>query len=329
MTSIQPIQMPQYVTQPNYNAVKIDINNPEVKTTQAPVEKPPYTKPVYSYPQALVYDIPQQSIYNPQSAEAKVVETPVNTTPIVPPPAVVQAPITPEVKVAKPETIEIKDPQKLESKMDINNVISKLSDPNYEIQAKALAAVAEVVQAAPQSATELLDVKVIDTLLGIMTKDTTKLQAPSPQQLEAREKILTNKPVTPEETAMAKTVTPMELAERNKQYSMYTVAILQKLYASEIEKTANTVVPMTELPGAAGIVEQVKNNPNPMVRAAGLDALSYIQRPEYKKDLTTIFSVAQNDQSPIVADTAKIVLEKLSTIADAPEVKPENATVKA
>lgn len=329
MTSIQPIQVPQYVTQPNYNAVKIEINNPEVKTVQEPIQKPVYTKPMYSYPEAPVYEIPKQSIYAPQSVQSSVVETPVKSAPIVPPPTVVQAPVAPEVKVVAPETIDIIKPEKMESTNDINVIISKLSDPDFEVQAKAMSSIAKVVQAAPQSATELLDVKVVDTLLGIMTRDTSTLQGPSEQKQQAREKLLTGKPVTPEEQADATTPTPLELAERNKQFSMFTVAILQKLYSSEIEKTANTVVPMTELPGAAGIVEQVKSNPNPAVRVAGLEALSYIQRPEYKKDLTTIFTVAQQDQDPLIKNVATRALDKLAAVANAPETTPEAVTAKA
>ena len=320
MTSIQAMQAPQYVTQPNYNAVKIDINNPEVKT-QEPVkqtEKTAYTAPMYAYPEASVYDVPVQSIYNPQPSQPKVVEAPVNNAPIVPPPVIVPAPVKSEQK-APAQVVNVKEPQKMDSKIDVNDFINKLTSPNYEIQAKTMAVISEIAQVSPAAATELLDVKVVDTLLGIMTKDTTGLQGPSAQQLQAREKIITGKPVTESEKADANITTPMELAERNKQYSMYTVAILQKLYASEIEKTNNAVVQMTELPGAAGIVEQLKNNPNPMVRAAGVDALSYIQRPEYKKDLTTLFTIAQKDQDAIVRDSATIALDKLAKLEVAPE----------
>lgn len=323
MTSIKSIQLPQYVTQPNYNAVKIDINNPEVKVQEPAKEKETvYTAPMYAYPEASVYDIPKQSVYAPQPTQPKVVDAPQKETPIVPPPVVVQTPIAPEQK-APAQVVEVKEPQKLDSKIDINEIISKLTSPDYEIQAKTMAKIAEVAQVSPISATELLDVKVIDTLLGIMSKDTTKLQGPSQKQVEAREKILTGKPVTPSEQADANTITPMELAEQNKQYSMYTVAILQKLYASEIEKTNGTVIPITELPGAAGIVEQLKNNPNSMVRVAGIDSLSYIQRPEYKQDLTTLFTIAQKDQDVIVREVATNALNKLAKLET--PVKTEQA----
>lgn len=228
-------------------------------------------------------------------------------------------------KAAEPQKVEIQDPEKLTSKIDINEFINKLISPDFEQQANAMESIADTAQNKPKEATEFLDVKVIDSLLGIMQKDSSKLAGPNSKQLQIREKIMAGKSVTAAETAEANKITPMELAERNKQYAIYTVAILQKLYGSEVEKLSNSVVPLTELPGAAGIVEQVKKNPNPMVRAAGIDALSYIQRPDYKQDLTTIFTVAKKDKDANVQKVATKALDKLAQVANTP-VTPEVPT---
>ncbi len=351
MTKIQPIQKPPYqiTSQPSYNAVKIDIHNPQVNTCCPSNSTNQGTKedPVYSYPNAPIYEVPKKSVYEPKKPdEVNVVTATPQPVPVVPPPVIVQ-PISikeaeiktepntatnptpssvidpnssvidskqPEEK-AEPKTITIEPskPDELnEAKVDINEFITKLTSSDFEAQVNAMEAIAEIVQTEPKKATELLDTKVIDTLLGIMSKDTSTLEGPTPQQLEIRERIITGKPVTDSEKAEANKISAMELAERNKQYAIYTVAIMQKLYSSEIEKINNTVVAMTELPGAAGIVEQIKNNPNPMVRAAGIDALSYMQRPEYVKELVTIFAIAQQDQSPIVQKTAIKALERLA-----------------
>lgn len=330
--------------QPNYNAVKIDINNPQVNTpeTQKQVPSAPVTAPMYSYPQAQIYEMPQQSIYQPKQAPVQapaVKEVPAVPQPVIVQPAVSQttspaapvAPISATAPVAPALPVEVKAPEALTSKIDLNAFIAKLTNPNFDEQANAMETIADMVQNKPKEATELLDVKVVDTLLGIMNQDTSKLEGPTPQQLQIREKIMSGKQVTAAETAEANKTTPMEQAERNKQYSMYTVAMMQKLYGSEIEKLNNTVVPMTELPGAAGIVEQVKNNPNPMVRASGIDALSYIQRPEYKQDLTTIFTVAQNDKDVNVQKVAAKALEKLAQVdvKEAPKAAPETAPAPA
>lgn len=346
MTQVSPIQPSMYqpLQQPNYNAVKIDINNPQVNTppsyAQNPITPPqiPQVAPVYnSIPAASVYEMPQQSIYHPQAVAQPA---PVPEAVSVPPPVIIQpsvkqtAPVvqavaepqmptqTPVAIEAAPKKVEIKPSEAQKPQLDLNEFITKLTSPDYEVQAKAIESIAAIAQQAPEKATDLLDVKVVEALLGIMTKDSSKLQGPTPQQIQAREKIMSGKKVSEAETAEANKVTPMELAERNKMFSIYTVAILEKLYASEIEKINKTVVPLTELPGAAGVVEQIKNNPNPMVRIAGLDALSFIQRPEYKQDLTTIFNVAKNDKDPNVQKVADLALKKLEQL---PEPAPAQA----
>ena len=99
----------------------------------------------------------------------------------------------------------------------------------------------------------------------------------------------------------------------------FTSAIMQKLYADEVARLSNSTVPLTELPGAVTIVDQLKDNPNPMVRASAIEALSYLQNPEYKKDLTTVFTVAKDDKDPNVAEAAKAALDKLNQIQAQPE----------
>lgn len=376
------------ILQPSYNAVKIDIHNPQVNAPGYNPQPAPVTAPVYSYPESKVYEVPKQSVYIPKQetkpAAAPVAQPPaVKEVPAVPPPVIVSTPVAPaaapveapkadapkaEVPVVAPkteapktetpkqeepkkeepkkdepkletpkaeapkadapksetpvtpQTVEVKTPEAAKPEVDLNAFLAKLTNPDFEIQANAMESIADMAQNSPQKATELLDVKVVDSLLGIMKSDTSKLTGPTQKQFEIRDKITAGKTVTEAETAEANKITPMEQAERNKQYAIYTVAILQKLYSSEIEKMNKTVVPLTELPGSAGIVEQVKTNPNPMVRAAGIDALSYIQRPEYKQDLNTIFTVAQKDKDVNVQQAATKALEKLAKVADAPTV---------
>ena len=129
---------------------------------------------------------------------------------------------------------------------------------------------------------------------------------------------------------LATTITPMEQAERNKSYAMFTSSIMQKLYGDEVAKLTGSTVPLTELPGAVTIVDQLKNNPNPMVRTSAIEALSYIQKPEYKQDLTTLFSIAKNDQDKNVQEAATAALAKLDQLpAEAPKADAKPADAKA
>lgn len=388
MTEIQPVRMMR--PNVNYNAVKIDIHNPQAKDTAQAVKidvnnpqvkvgnkhcsNPVHADKTYDMPQKSVYDMPEKSIYEPKKEEEKKDKS--ATTPIVPAPVVIAKAAVEPVKVeepasvlkaekvetpvkaepetksevkdapkepkfeakaenktidakisaeeekkaeAAPKTVKIEEPKAATPQLDINAFIAKLADPDYNVQAQAMAATMQVALKAPEVADELLDKKVIDTLINVMTKDTSKLEGPTAQQIQIREKMVKGEKVTKEEAAEAEKTTPMELAERNKLYSMYTLASLQKVYADNIQKMNGTTPPLAELPGAAEIVEQATKNPNPMVRASALDALSYNQKPEYKKDLETIFKTAQNDEAEFVRVVAQEALKELSKAEEQPK----------
>ncbi len=253
-------------------------------------------------PQAPV-EIQQQNINVPA---APVEPTP---TPAVPEP-VVSTPEAPKTE-AKPEIVSSETVAPL---VDVNSFIAKLANPDFDVQAAGMEEIANMVNQTPEKATELVDTKVFDALTNIVNFDSSKLEGPTAEQVAAREKIMTGKEVTDAEKELANKISPKEQAERNKSYALFTSAIMQKLYGDEVARLSNQTVPLTELPGAITVVDNLKDNPNPMVRASAIEALSYIQNPAYKKDLTTVFTIAQNDSDPGVAETAKAALEKLNQI---------------
>ena len=283
---------------------------------------------LYSYPQASAqpYYMPQQQVCPPcpvcmpqqQEAAQQLAE---QVQPQVvypqqiqqqninaPAPMVTQAP---EQK-APEQKVEIVPPEQITPQVDLNSFIAKLTNPDYEIQANAMEEIANMIQSEPQKATELLDEKVVNALNTIINTDSSKLEGPTAEQLAARQKMMKGEQLSDSEKELAGKITPMEQAERNKSYAMFTSAIMQKLYGDEVAKLTGTTVPLTELPGAVTIVEQLKNNQNPMVRTSAIEALSYIQKPEYKQDLTTVFTIAQKDQDPGVQEAAKQALAKLA-----------------
>lgn len=346
--------------QPNYNAVKIDIHNPQVGTQGVGQQyNPQYeqpTMPLYAYPQAPVYAYPQaqptqQPYYQPLPQAVNVppvvpqapavaqgpvavespvvVEAPKVEAPVVPAPVVTAPEEKTETTKAeapkeapKAETVEkpeVVAPETVSPQVDLNSFIAKLANPDFEAQSAGMEEIANMVKESPDKATELVDTKVFDALNNIVNFDSSKLEGPTKEQLDAREKLNSGKEVTEDEKKLANTFSPKEQAERNKSYALFTSAILEKLYADEVAKLSKTTVPLTELPGATTIVDQLKDNPNPMVRASAIEALSYIQNPEYKKDLTTLFTVAKNDQDAGVAEAAKTALEKLDQVKAQPE----------
>ena len=70
-----------------------------------------------------------------------------------------------------------------------------------------------------------------------------------------------------------------------------------------------------------------------MVRTSAIEALSYIQQPAYKQDLTTLFTIAKNDQDKNVQEAATAALAKLEQVpaeqTTAKEVKMEPNTQPA
>lgn len=346
---IQPMGQQPAPSTPSYNAVKIDVHNPSVNAggmTQQPQYATP-TMPLYNYPQAPMYQYPQaqQPAYyppvQPVVVPPVVTQTPADVKPAeVPAPQVVaqqpteapkaEAPKAEEApKTAEAPKVEVAPSAPLEPQVDLNGFVAKLTNPDYDVQAAAMEDMANMVKNDPQKATELLDVKVMDALTNIVKADTSKLTGPTAEQLAAREKLLSNQKMTDDEKKLASTITPLEQAERNKSYAMFTSAIMQKLYADEVAKLTNTTVPITELPGAVTIVEQLKNNPNPMVRTSALEALSYIQNPAYKKDLETLFTIAKNDQDKGVQEAATAALDKLSKLPEAEAPKAEAPVAEA
>ena len=340
---------------PSYNAVKIDVNNPTMSAPGVPMPQyapqyatapiapqpqyAPITQPLYNYPQAQMYEYPQapaQPYYMPQQPMPQMM--PVCQPCVCPQPEQIaqQAPQqvvpqqviqqqninAPQPVVTQPQQapqeapkVEVVEPQPMAPQVDLNSFIAKLTNPDYDVQANAMEEIANMVKDNPQKATELLDEKVVNALNTIINADSSKLAGPTPEQIAARQKLMKNEQMSDADKQLASTITPMEQAERNKSYAMFTAAIMQKLYADEVAKLTGTKVPLTELPGAVTIVEQLKNNPNPMVRTSAIEALSYVQQPEYKQDLNTLFSIAKNDQDPSVKEAATTALAKLEQLA--------------
>ena len=346
-----PAMYQQPVPAPNYNAVKIDVHNPAVSAPgvgQVAMNVPQYaqpTMPYYTYPQNQLYSYPQaqtqpyympvQQPILPQAAQPAAQQT-IAPQPVAPQTTV--APTAPQVAAVVPQPViqqqninapapvisqpavqqaaeqpkvEIEQPVPMTPQVDLNSFIAKLTNPDFEVQANAMEEIANMVKDEPQKATELLDEKVVNALNTIINTDSSKLAGPTQEQIAARQKLMKGEKLSDEENKLATTITPMEQAERNKSYAMFTASIMEKLYGDEVAKLTGATVPLTELPGAVTIVEQLKNNPNPIVRTSAIEALSYIQQPAYKQDLTTLFTIAKNDQDKNVQEAAAAALAKL------------------
>lgn len=224
-----------------------------------------------------------------------------------------------DVEIKKPEIIP---GENIVPEVDIPLVISNLKSENYDIQAQQMEEIARVSLDNPDNAVPYIVREVFSNLIEISKKDTTNLAAPTQKQVDARKKLITNfviiensrqqnqkdiklpYQITEEEFTIANELSPMEMAERNKEYALYTMAILTKVYTDEVEKQTGNIVPLTDLPGSAAMVDALRYSPNAGVKIAAIDALRYIQRKEYSEELNTLYSLAQEDPNPQVAMSA-------------------------
>ena len=307
-------------------------NSPEDKTTEAPVDSAKNMAEVdgENKPNAEV-----SFKANEEAGEVKTTEAPVDS-------AKNMAEVEGEKKTAdisfraendkKVET-SVKKPEiipgeEITPDVDIPSVLSNLKSEDYDVQAQQMEEIARVSLDNPQNAVPYIVREVFSNLIEISKKDTSNLAAPSQAQVDARKKLITNfliianskqqnqkdiklpYQLTEKDFAIANELSPMEMAERNKEYALYTMAILAKVYTDEVEKQTGNVVPFTDLPGSAAIVDALRFSPNAGVKIAAIDALRHIQRKEYSDELNTLYSLAQADPNPQVAMSAAKALQQ-------------------
>ena len=90
------------------------------------------------------------------------------------------------------------------------------------------------------------------------------------------------------------------------------MAILSKVYTDEVQKQTGNIVPLTDLPGVSSIVDTLRHSSNSGVKVAAIDALRYINRPEYKEELSAVLALAADDTNPYVAQNAAVALESMN-----------------
>jgi hypothetical protein len=337
--------LPQYSQQPNayyapekskseVNAVKIELINPQAygsapqEPKLAPAPAPMmYQAPVYDYPAAPIYpSLAEQSApvpFIPQQPLPAEKKTPERSTPPEPPVENFVASPAPK-KDVPPALVEAQQeipPAKAKEekpKVDLKPIVGSLKSENLDEQFSAIQKVAEIGQDPKMPSDLLVNEEVFKGLTGVITKDTSKLPGPTAEQKQLREKKFSGAQLTPEQDSQAETLAPQEVAEMNKQYATYTLAVVQKNFRDSVDKEATKQglepVKLNEIPEINTVIDNVKSNSNPLVREASISALTYIAKPQDKETLGTIFSIASNDQDPIVQETAKKAQEKVNNL---------------
>lgn len=227
--------------------------------------------------------------------------------------------------------IEIIPPVEIKPDVDVSAVIDNLSSENFDVQAKQMEEIARVSMENPQKAIPYIVTEVFNELIDIVKTDSSNLTPPSEEQIELRQHIIINEivkeqasikgedlnklelpyQISNEDYKKAFVLSSMEQAERNKEYALYTMAILGKVYGDEVQKITGNTVPLTELPGLSAIVETLKNDSNPGVKIAAVDALRYLNRPEYKEEIVSLLTLIAKDADPQVVNSVAFALESM------------------
>lgn len=222
-------------------------------------------------------------------------------------PQVQPQPAPAPVEVAAP--VNTVDVSGVDANLTPQAFAARLKTDNLDEQVKVMEEIATAVKNDEKLGPILLDTQVFEALVDIANKDTSALQGPTKEITALR-----NKPqnkLSAEQLALAQTATPLEKAEINKTYALYTIGFMQERLNKELEARKGMTLELKDLPCIETVVEAVKSNPNPMVRKSAISALKYIAKPQYADDLKTIFNLAKADSNKEVKEAATKALQDL------------------
>lgn len=321
-----------------YNAVKIDIDSPAVNTEP---------KSVYDYPEAegiVTYDmLTINPVSLPQQEKTEAEEVTSEESVEVPAPSytTLEAEKTDAEEKKTPDSVSklsfrgnetnVKKPEIVPSepilpKVDVELVTENLASSDKDVQAQQMEEIVRLAIMEPEKAKNYLVSDIFSELIKITQEDATKLTPPSKEQIEARQKLISNiieveknpkavdnlpYKMSDEEVAFATMLSPMELTERNKEYAITTLGALSELFIEDYQAKEGKIVPITDAPGVSAIVNALRKDPDSGVKLAAIDALRHINRPEYKEELSAIYTLVKTDPNPNVSKTAERALAEL------------------
>lgn len=279
-----------------YNGVNIEILNPQGQGCSGFPQQNNLI-PAQYYP----VQQPQTQIPAFQPYPALPPQAPVN----------VQQPVVPEPQIPGLQNVNppvIAPPVVPTSDINPESFAGRLKTDDLDAQKSTIEEIAEKVKNSDTDGPVLLDTQIFDALVDIINKDTSSLAGPTPEVIDLRQR--NPEDLAPEEQDKI-APTPLEKAEINKQYALYTISYMQERLNGELEKRNGSVLDLKDLPCIETVVDTVKSNPNPMLRIGAIAGLSHIARPEYSDDLKTIFDLAQYDEDERVQEAARKAGESL------------------
>jgi len=287
-------------TQTDFNGVKLVINGPSGLSTNGMMPQTPFI------PYPMPYQAPAGINYAPQQPAYPTMPVYPQQPAQTPEPAVKTEPATnrPEVQNPTDEVPGVK----------VQSFTAGLNSDDMNAQAKAMQDICDAAKSDKKTAALLVCNEVFDGLLNIINKDVSGLQGPTEEILAKREELL-SKATTQEQKdeAYAQTLTEQEAYLLHQREALFTIAVLHNAMI-DIAEGEGKEVQLHTLPAIETVVGTIKDNPQPMLRAAGIQALAHIARPSFKPELSEIFSIATTDADPGVQEIATKANEELSAL---------------
>ena len=337
-----------------YNAVKINIDNPKVNTEPQKIYDYPEAQQIVTYEmlhldpimvdtkedEEAELNIPAEEEKTDNTEEENSEETEIpapNYTTLEAEKEEITEKKTPDVttklsfraaekQVKKPEIIAS---EPILPKVDVIKVTKNLTSNDKDVQAQQIEEMFRAVLTDKELAKHYLVSDIFSELIKITEEDATKLQPPTKNQIEARQKLIANiiaverdkktadnlpYKMSEEEMMLATDLSPMELVERNKEYAIAALGALAELFIEDFEAKEGRIVPITDVPGVSAVVNALRKDPDSSVKITAIDALIHIRRPEYKEELAALFTLAQTDPNPKVSQAATAGLEAINKI---------------
>lgn len=331
-------QQPQPIQNggPSLSAVKIDINNPTMDANGGAQRAFMPQQPQYQQPQYMP-QLPPPPI--PQFVPTMPMPMPM-PMPVPPPPVITQYPVPPAVidtqATQYPQQVMPQQQQTVQQPVPPQPTQNAQQlDPAVVPLAQALAVITpENGKQPPTIDEEAGAVNVIAQFAKTYqaANEMVKAQPNNPQAINAREKVKTLiDPMLIDEKAFkalaniatkdTSTLSGQERqkADQNKSHSMWTLAMMQKIFRGEMDKElAKENMPrvsLGEVPGVSQIVDNTRKDPNPQVREDAIYALMEITDPKNPKDAAMmkaiLNTVAKEDRSGKVKNAAKDAIKDL------------------
>ena len=330
---IQPTNAQQPMPQGGANAVSINIWNPQAFASAPNAQQAPYnyTNSLYNVPQSSVYNqgvqyVPEQFVQNvPPVAQATFQQPAVAPIPepqMMPSSVLEQAPVVSQETNSNVE-IDNKPVADTLTHVDTDALINDLKSTDSKIREAAINKLAEYAQDEDVNVTkQVITEPIMQTLVDIISEDTSSLQGPTQQQIDIADKVARGEQLTPEEDKISEDLSPRDAANQNRMFALYTLAMLQKFQRDEVDEyiasqnangqAAIEPLKLNDVYGFQGVANVIKNDPRPEVKVAAIQSLRYVARPEDAAIVKDILSEAVNSNDEEVKMAAQETVEALS-----------------